>query len=641
MAKRVLVIGLDCAAPQFVFDRWLPELPTIRSLTERGSFGVLRSCDPPITVPAWSVMTSSRSPGSLGFYGFRNRRDHSYDQLVFADSRSVRAPRVWDILSTKERDVIVLGVPQTYPPSRVHGEMVSCFLTPDTRTSRYTYPPELKDEIEQLVGHYMVDVENFRTEDKDRLLDQIEEMTEKRFRLAEHLLETRPWDLFFMVEMGTDRIHHGFWRFTDSEHRLFEPGNPYEHAMLDYYRRLDSKIAGLLRFADDETAVLVVSDHGAKRMDGGICVNEWLRREGYLVLREEPTEPTRLTPDLIDWSRTVAWGEGGYYCRLFLNVEGRESEGIVAAGDFERVRDELKQKLEALGDDEGRPIGTVAHRPEELYAQANGIAPDLLVYFGDLYWRSVGQVGTGTVHVFARTTRTMPMKGCTCSSPTTSRRGQGRSVLCTTSRRRCSNSSASRCRPTWKGRACFRQTASDAAAGARPVGLSRRLREGHAHFSAVGSKVGGGAGRPQGQPPSEFRPYTPARVRAGYVAVGTRPRVGHAAVPHGPRPVRAGASLRGRFGDGRRTAQLPGARGHRQRPAPPRRRLGRDLPRLPRAALDGARADQGRHALRPRGLARRVRRPRDLDDVEVRALAAPVRRREGRDPLRQPRALTA
>ena len=241
MAKKALVIGLDCAAPQFVFDRWLPELPTIRSLTERGSFGVLRSCDPPITVPAWSVMTSSRSPGSLGFYGFRNRRDHSYDQLEFADSRAVRVPRVWDILSARERDVIVLGVPQTYPPSRVKGEMVSCFLTPDTRTSRYTYPPELKDEIEQLVGHYLVDVENFRSDDKDRLLDQIEEMTEKRFRLAEHLLETRPWDLFFMVEMGTDRIHHGFWRFTDSEHRLFEPGNPYEHAMLDYYRRLDAK----------------------------------------------------------------------------------------------------------------------------------------------------------------------------------------------------------------------------------------------------------------------------------------------------------------------------------------------------------------------------------------------------------------
>src|SRR5205823_3921958 len=176
-------------------------------------------------------------------------------------------------------------------------------------------------------------------------------MTEKRFRLAEHLLETRPWDLFFMVEMGTDRIHHGFWRFTDSEHRLFEPGNPYEHAMLDYYKRLDSKIARLLRFADEETAVLVVSDHGAKRMDGGICVNEWLRREGYLVLREEPSEPTRLTPDLIDWSRTVAWGEGGYYCRLFLNVEGREPEGVVSPDDYERaLHDVAPTLLELLGE---------------------------------------------------------------------------------------------------------------------------------------------------------------------------------------------------------------------------------------------------------------------------------------------------
>ena len=165
-------------------------------------------------------MTSSRSPGALGFYGFRNRRDHSYDALAFADSRAVRMPRVWDILSLRGRPVIILGVPQTFPVSRVNGVMVSCFLTPDTERSQYTYPSEVKQEIEGLVGRYMVDVEGFRTEGKDRLLAQIEEMTEKRFQVAEHLLETRPWDLFFMVEMGTDRIHHGFWRFLDPEHRL-------------------------------------------------------------------------------------------------------------------------------------------------------------------------------------------------------------------------------------------------------------------------------------------------------------------------------------------------------------------------------------------------------------------------------------
>jgi predicted AlkP superfamily phosphohydrolase/phosphomutase len=405
MASRALVIGLDCAAPQLVFDRWLAELPTIRGLTERGAWGVLRSCDPPITVPAWASMTSSRSPGALGFYGFRNRRDHSYDALAFADSRAVKLPRVWDILSDRARDVIVLGVPQTYPVSQVNGVMVSCFLTPDIETRQYTYPAALKDEIKQVVGRYMVDVPNFRTNEKEQLLADIEEMTEKRFRLAEHLLETRPWDLFFMVEMGTDRMHHAFWRFSDPEHRLYEPGNEFEGAMLDYYKAVDEKMGRLLgRFADEETAVLVVSDHGAKRIEGGICINEWLRREGYLVLKEEPPGPVPLKPDLVDWARTTAWGEGGYYCRLFLNVEGREPQGLIPAADYERVREELKQKLEALGDDQGRPIGTIAHRPEDLYAERQGVVPDLLVYFGDLYWRSVGQVGTGAVHVFENDT---------------------------------------------------------------------------------------------------------------------------------------------------------------------------------------------------------------------------------------------
>jgi predicted AlkP superfamily phosphohydrolase/phosphomutase len=404
MGSKALVIGLDCAAPQWVFDRWLDDLPTIRSLTERGTFGILRSCEPPITVPAWSVMTSSRTPGSLGFYGFRNRRDHSYDAMAFADSRAVRVPRVWDLLSQADRPVVVLGVPQTYPVSSVNGVMVSCFLTPDTEKSEYTYPPELKHEIEGLVGRYMVDVDNFRTEEKGRLLEQIEEMTATRFRVAEHLLEVKPWDLFFMVEMGTDRIHHAFWRFFDHEHRLYEPGNPYEQAVLDYYKALDEKMGRLLRFADDDTAVIVVSDHGAKKMDGGICVNEWLRREGYLALKQEPAAPGPLKPEMIDWEKTVAWGEGGYYCRLFLNVAGREPQGVVAGEDYERVRSELKQKLEALGDPEGNPIGTIAHRPEDLYPVRNGVVPDLLVYFGDLSWRSIGLVGGGAVHVFENDT---------------------------------------------------------------------------------------------------------------------------------------------------------------------------------------------------------------------------------------------
>jgi predicted AlkP superfamily phosphohydrolase/phosphomutase len=133
-------------------------------------------------------------------------------------------------------------------------------------------------------------------------------------------------------------------------------------------------------------------------------VNEWLRQEGYLTLKEEPSAPAPLRPDMVDWPRTTAWGEGGYYSRVFLNVAGREPEGTVRPDEYERVRDELKTKLEALGDDQGRPIGTVAHRPEELYEERNGVPPDLLVYFGDLLWRSIGQVGTGSTHVLENDT---------------------------------------------------------------------------------------------------------------------------------------------------------------------------------------------------------------------------------------------
>lgn len=387
-----MIIGLDCAEPSLVLERWRDELPVLRGLMERGTSGRLTSVIPPITVPAWSCMMSSRTPGDLGVYGFRNRSDHSYDKLSIATSTAIREPRLWDLATRAGKPSIVLGVPGTFPPRALNGVLVSCFLTPSTE-SQYTFPPALKREIEQTVGEYLFDCPNFRTDDKDDLLRQVYEMTDRRFALAEHLLDTKPWELFVMVEMGPDRMHHGFWKHMDPEHRRHEPGNPYESAILDYHRHLDGLIARLLTRADEDTVVLVVSDHGAKRMDGGIRVNEWLRREGLLATLAEPDGRTTLAKLGIDWSRTTAWGEGGYYARVFLNVRGREPEGIVDPADYERVRAELAARLAAIPDEQGRPIGTVVHKPEDVYPQVTGIAPDLIVHFGDLYWRSVGTVG--------------------------------------------------------------------------------------------------------------------------------------------------------------------------------------------------------------------------------------------------------
>ncbi len=390
--RRVMVIGLDCAEPELVFDRWLNDLPNIKSLYENGLHGPLRSCDPPITVPAWSVMMSSKSPGRLGVYGFRNRADHSYDRYSIANSLAIKEDRLWEILSQKGKRSIVIGVPGTYPPKPLNGTMVTDFLTPDI-SCEYTHPPELKQEIQRVVGEYILDVRDFRSGNKKKILADIYEMTRKRFQLARHLLARDDWDYFIMVEMGTDRIHHALWDNMDPAHRFYEAGNKFESAIHDYYVEVDREIGELLKFADASTDVLVVSDHGAKRMDGGICVNEWLMANGYLALKEQPTNAVPLSKVKIDWSRTKAWGDGGYYARVFLNVAGREPEGTIPPDEYEVVRADLAARIAAIPDDAGDPIPTAVYKPEELYGDPQGVAPDLIVVFGDLLWRSVGTIG--------------------------------------------------------------------------------------------------------------------------------------------------------------------------------------------------------------------------------------------------------
>lgn len=405
-SSRVAIIGLDCAEPSLMFERFAARLPNLTRLREQGAWGKLRSCDPPITVPAWMVMMSSKSPGTLGYYGFRNRADHSYDKMTTATSLAVKEPLLWDRLGQAGKRVILLGVPQTYPPRAVNGLMVTDFLTPSI-DSNYTYPPELKAEIAGLpdVHPYEFDVNDFRTPDKSKIRDALWRMTTKRFALARHLATTRPWEFFMMVEMGTDRVHHGFWQYMDPAHHRYVPGNPFESVIEDYYVHVDQEIGMFLDVLPPDTLVVVVSDHGAKCMEGGIAINEWLIQQGYLVLKEYPAAPCRLEACKIDWEKTTAWGAGGYYGRLFLNVKGREPHGLVEADEYESTRDRLIAELEALGGPDGQPIGTTVHKPQDLYPEVRGIAPpDLFVYFGGLRWRSVGTVGAKEVHTLENDT---------------------------------------------------------------------------------------------------------------------------------------------------------------------------------------------------------------------------------------------
>lgn len=397
MARKVLIIGLDSASPQLVFDQFTSELPCLSMMMERGIYGELRSCHPPITIPAWMVMTTGKSPGTLGLYGFRHRKGYSYSDGWIATSQAVNEPTLWDILSAKGKEVCLVGVPPSYPPKPVKGCLLSCFITPDAAKT-YTHPPGLKQEIEQLVGEYIFDVE-FRHEDRDGLLEKLYEMTEKRFKVVQYLLTKKSWDFFMWVEIGLDRVHHAFWKYFDPEHEKYQPGNKYEAVVKNYYQFLDKGIGETLSLIDQDTVVLVVSDHGTKGMRGAFCVNQWLEEEDYLVLKQKPNEIISLEKAEIDWERTKAWGWGGYYARIFLNVKGREAQGVIEPEDYDRERDKLAEKLKSIKDPKGRVMDTKVYKPEELYEECRGNSPDLMVYFDDLYWRSAGTMGYDTLYL--------------------------------------------------------------------------------------------------------------------------------------------------------------------------------------------------------------------------------------------------
>jgi len=400
---RVFVIGLDSAPPELLFNEFLDDLPNIRKLLERSIYGPMKSCIPAITIPAWMVMATGKTPGELGLYGFRHRKGNSYRDIWIAHSLMVKEKAVWDYAGERGLKSVVLGVPPSYPPKKINGWMVGCFITPDSSTN-YTYPPELKREIERAVGDYIFDVV-FRKEERDEVKEKIWEMTQKRFELIRHLIETKDWDYFEFVEIGLDRIHHAFWKFFDPNHHLHEPNSPYKNVIPDYYKLLDREIGKTLKLLDDDTAVLIVSDHGIKRMKGCFAVNQWLIDEGLLKADARDLKPgTKFEQIDVDWSKTIAWAWGGYYARIFLNVRGREPKGVVRLSEYDKVRDEVAEMVKSIRGPNGEKWDTKVFYPEEIYPTAKGDKPDMMVYFDDLFWRSAGTLGWETNYLLENDT---------------------------------------------------------------------------------------------------------------------------------------------------------------------------------------------------------------------------------------------
>jgi predicted AlkP superfamily phosphohydrolase/phosphomutase len=391
-AERVLAIGLDSVPPSLLFERFLPLMPHVQELLRRSTYGTLRSTDPPITVPAWAVMFSGMDPGTLGLYGFRHRRPGTYWENYLPGSRTPLEPLIWERLSRLGRRVCVIGMPPGYPPPPVNGVYVSDFLTPDGAES-FVYPAPLQAEVQRVSGGWEFDV-TFRAEDRPRIAAELLRMTRKHFAVARHLWGKEAWDFFALHEIGPDRLHHTFWKYFDESHPRYEAHAEFRGAVEGYYRMLDGEIGALLEGVPEGVRVLLLSDHGSQAMAGGFCVNEWLIRQGHLTLKgPRPPAGTPLEEAHVDWSRTRAWGAGGYYARIFFNVKGREPEGTLSPEELPEFERRLRAEFHSIRRPDGLSLDAEVRSPGELYRQVRGDAPDLMVYFGRAAWRSAGTVG--------------------------------------------------------------------------------------------------------------------------------------------------------------------------------------------------------------------------------------------------------
>jgi predicted AlkP superfamily phosphohydrolase/phosphomutase len=134
-------------------------------------------------------------------------------------------------------------------------------------------------------------------------------------------------------------------------------------------------------------------------MKGCLCVNMALEEMGLLEFEEKPKPRTSLEAAKINWKKTYAWGWGGYYARIFLNLKGRETQGIIEPEEYETWRNKIQELLKSIPDDKGRPMNTVVLKPEDIFQIVRGDAPDLMVYFDDLNWRSAGTVGYKSMYL--------------------------------------------------------------------------------------------------------------------------------------------------------------------------------------------------------------------------------------------------
>ena len=414
---KVFVFGADALTPSLV-RQWAAAgyLPNFARLIAEGCFGKLRSTGEFSSPQAWPSFMTGVNPGKHGIFSFLQRVPGTY-QVHHNTSQDIRAETIFSILSRHHRKVAALNFPCTYPAQPVNGIVISGWLTPSLRADQATYPASLADQIRTHFGDYPFHADAKRhviAGNNQQALTNLTDALQAKVKVGEYLYDQQPWDLFGLAVVETDAVQHYFWPYCDPQHPLYDQVDRSwcENPILELYQQVDDALGKVMQKIDDQTVLIVMSDHGGGILNQGRAyVRSFLEELGLLVVKQPAGAgllgsvrsrlrrllerigrewlPKGMKTSLLanplarrwvesyfaksfiaqnDWSRTQAYS---FYWETqpWVNLAGREPDGIVQPGEeYEQVRDYIIQTLSRARDQAtGQPAVDKVFRREELY----------------------------------------------------------------------------------------------------------------------------------------------------------------------------------------------------------------------------------------------------------------------------------
>jgi len=295
--QKVLIIGLDGGTWKILKTMMEKgKMPFLKKLVKEGASGILKSSIPPITAAAWTSFQTGVNPGKHGIIHFQSF-DPVTKQIRLINSDDINAKTIWELASERNKKVIAINVPVTYPPKEVSGIIIGGMLSPKV-DERFVHPKEIfhrfiKGQGYQIIGGRLERQASMALED---FIDDQVKIEKKRFDLARKLMKECEWDLFMVHNQLMDRVQHAFYPFLDPESKDYDD-EKFEK-ISKFYEASDMFIAEMAEGAGKNTAIILLSDHGATRVSCYVNLNAWLLKNGYLKLTYK-----RLVGNLITLTR--------------------------------------------------------------------------------------------------------------------------------------------------------------------------------------------------------------------------------------------------------------------------------------------------------------------------------------------------